>query len=133
MSRFCLDTSAYSHFQRSDSQVVELIDAADWIGLPAIVLGELRIGFSLGRARERNEGTLHEFLLNPSVDVLDIDEEASVHYADIVIDLRRLGTPIPTNDIWIAAAAAASGSIILTYDDHFAQVSRIGTTILSED
>jgi predicted nucleic acid-binding protein len=49
---------------------------------------------------------LREFLANPVVEVLDVDEEVSRHYADIVTDLRTAGTPIPTNDIWIAATAA---------------------------
>jgi tRNA(fMet)-specific endonuclease VapC len=130
MSRYCLDTSAYSQFRRADSRVVELIDQAEWIGLPAITLGELWAGFMGGVRREQNEQQLREFVANPVVEVLAVDSEVSRHYADIVADLRRAGRPVPTNDIWIAATASRSGAIVLTYDDHFDSIARIGKLIL---
>lgn len=131
MSRLCLDTSAYSHFQRGDARAVELIDQAEWVGVPAIVLGELRAGFQLGGQRERNERELHAFLANPAVELLTVDGEVSQHYADIVADLRRRGTPLPTNDMWIAATAARAGAIVLTYDEHFDVISRVGSVLLT--
>lgn len=132
MSRYCLDTSAYSHFQRGDARVVGLLDRAEWIGVPAIVLGELRAGFQLGRHRDRNEELLGELLANPVVEELRVDGEVSRHYADIVVELRRAGTPIPTNDIWIAATAARAGAIVLSYDGHFDAVARVGSLDLTE-
>jgi len=132
VSRYCLDTSAYSRFQRGDAQAVSLIDGAEWIGVPAIVLGELRVRFQLGDRRERNEVLLADFLANPVVELLSVDDEVSRHYADIVVDLRRAGTPIPTNDIWIAATAAGAGAILLSADDHFTAVSRIGSVLLTD-
>ncbi|MEA2165875.1 MAG: tRNA(fMet)-specific endonuclease VapC [Thermoanaerobaculia bacterium] len=131
MSRYCLDTSAYSHFKRGDSQIVELVDRAEWIGIPTIVLGELRVGFLLGGRLVANEGELREFLASPVVEVVGVDQEAARHYANIVIDLRRAGTPIPTNDIWIAAVTAREGGLVLSYDDHFKKISRVGSVILS--
>lgn len=130
MSRYCLDTSAYSHFKRNDAPVVELIDRAEWIGVPAITLGELRTGFLLGNRREQNEEALREFLDSPVVEELVADAEASRHYAEIVADLRRAGTPIPTNDIWIAAIAAREGALVVTYDPHFERIARVGSVIL---
>ncbi|MGH7572150.1 MAG: PIN domain-containing protein [Gemmatimonadota bacterium] len=132
MSRYCLDTSAYSRFQRGDARVVKLIDRAEWIGMPAIVLGELLVGFLLGSRREENEETLRVFLANPAVEELGVDREVSRHYAEIVVDLRRIGTLIPTNDIWIAATAAQAGAIVLSYDDHFEAVARVGSMVLTE-
>jgi predicted nucleic acid-binding protein len=132
MTRYCLDTSAYSHFQRGDHRVVELIDGAEWLGMPTIVLGELRVGFLLGGRTTANEGELREFLLNPVVEVLGVDAEVSRHYAEIVVDLRRAGTPITTNDIWIAAIAAREGALVLSYDGHFNAVSRVGAIILGK-
>ncbi len=131
MSRYCLDTSAYSHFKRGDRRVVELIDGAEWLGMPTIVLGELRVGFLLGGRLLVNEAELREFLSIPVVEVLGVDPEVSRHYAEIVVELRRAGTPIPTNDIWIAAITAREGALLLTYDDHFKAISRIGMVILS--
>jgi len=132
VSRLVLDTSAYSHLQRGDRQATELIDGAEWIGMPAIALGELRAGFLLGGRRERNEAALREFLSNAVVEVLSVDDEVSRHYADIVLDLRHAGRPIPTNDIWIAATAARAGAMILSSDDHFTAIARVGSVILSQ-
>lgn len=130
MSRYCLDTSAYSHFKRGEERVAALLDGAEWIGMPAITLGELRSGFLLGGRREANEAELREFLSNPVVEELRVDGEASRHYAEIVVDLRRAGTPIPTNDIWIAAVAAREGALVVTYDPHFDRIARVGSVIL---
>ncbi len=130
MSRYCLDTSAYSHFQRGDERVVEILDRAEWIGIPVITLGELRTGFLLGGQRDRNEAELREFLSNPVVDAIGIDEEVSLHYAEMVGDLRRAGTPLPSNDIWIAAAAARVGALVLTFDNHFEKIARVGSLVL---
>lgn len=132
MSRYCLDTSAYSNFQRGDPRVVELIDRAEWIGIPAIVLGELRVGFALGGDRDANEEMLGEFLAEPVVEVLGVDGEVSRQYADIVVDLRRAGTPVPTNDVWIAATSARAGAIVLSYDEHFEAIARVGSMVLAE-
>jgi tRNA(fMet)-specific endonuclease VapC len=131
VSRICLDTSAYSLFQRGDRQAMKVIDQAEWVGIPAITLGELWFGFRLGARRDRNEASLRDFLANPVVEVLDVDEDVGMQYADIVFDLRRAGSPIPTNDIWIAATAARAGAAILSADDHFTRIARVGSIMLS--
>ena len=130
MSRLCLDTSAYSRFKRGDDEVVRLLDGADWVGVPAVVLGELRTGFALGDKREANERELVAFLRNPVVTVLDVDEAASNLYAEFVVALRRAGTPLPTNDIWVAAVAAREGATVVTYDVHFERIRGVGTRVL---
>lgn len=127
MNRLCLDTSAYSHFQRGDAEVVELIDGAEWIGLPTVTLGELRTGFLLGTRPLENEAELQEFMANPIVEELPVDGAVSRHFAEIVVELRRAGTPLPTNDLWIAATAARHGALVLTYDRHFERISRVGS------
>jgi tRNA(fMet)-specific endonuclease VapC len=111
---------------------VALIDRAEWIGVPAIVLGELRVGFRLGRHHDRNEATLAEFLANPVVEELPVEGEVARHYAEIVIDLRRIGTPIPTNDVWIAATAASRGAVVLSCDSHFEAITRVGSVVVRE-
>ncbi len=130
MSRYCLDTSAYSNFQRGDQRVVGILDRAEWVGVPAITLGELRTGFLLGGHRIRNQSELSDFLANPVVEILAVDEEVSRHYAEIVADLRQLGTPLPTNDIWIAATAARAGALVLTFDNHYEKIARVGSIVL---
>ena len=91
---------------------------------------ELRTGFLLGGRRERNESELDAFLANPVVQVLPIDAETSHHYAEIVADLRKAGTPVPTNDVWIAATAARHGASVLTFDEHFQQIGRVGSVVV---
>ena len=133
MSRYCLDTSAYSHFKRGDERVVTLLDAAEWIGVPTVVLGELYRGFLVGSRMERNLADLREFLANPVVHEIVIDQNVARVYAEIVVSLRRKGTPIPTNDLWVAAAAASVGATVLTHDSHFAQIQRVGSVVLAAE
>src|SRR5262249_47377460 len=97
LSRYCLDTSAYSNFKRGDPQVVDLFDRAEWLGVPSIALGELEMGFLLGGRLEKNRAELAEFLSWPRVEEIHIDQEISRIYAQMAISLRRAGTPIPTN------------------------------------
>lgn len=130
MSRYCLDTSAYSQFKRGDAQVVELIDRAEWIGVPATTLGELWSGFLQGSRSAKNSAELGAFLDHPSVDVVPIDDAVARIYAEIVVALGAAGRPVPTNDIWVAAAAARAGAPVLTYDPHFAAIARVGTVLL---
>ena len=130
MSRVCLDTSAYSHFKRGHHPAIEALTRASWVGVPTVVLGELRTGFRLGDRRARNDVELSKFLANPVVEVLDVDDEAAEIYSEIFVALRQAGTPVPTNDVWIAALAAREGAPVLTYDQHFRSIARIGTRIL---
>jgi tRNA(fMet)-specific endonuclease VapC len=126
MTRFVLDTSAYSHFKRGDTDAVDALAHASWVGVPVIVLAELHVGFALGRRAAVNETELGEFLAQPIVEVLTVDEEVARAWSEIVVALRRAGTPIPSNDIWIAAVAACAGAPVLTYDEHFERIRRIG-------
>jgi tRNA(fMet)-specific endonuclease VapC len=131
LSRYCLDTSAYSNFKRGDPQVVDLFDRAEWLGVPSVTLGELWIGFLLGGRLERNRKELAEFLSWPQVEEIYIDQEVSRIYAQMAVSLRRTGTPLPTNDIWIAAAAVRVGVPVLTYDGHFQSIQEGRSLILS--
>lgn len=130
MSAYCLDTSAYSNFRRGNVEVAALLDQAELVGVPTVALGELRTGFLLGGRRQRNETELAAFLGNPVVQVLPVDSETSRHYAGIVAELRKAGTPLPTNDIWIAATAARNGTTVLTCDDHFERIARVGSIVV---
>lgn len=133
MTRLALDTSAYSHFRRGREQVVRLLDAAREVQVPAIVLGELRAGFRVGKLGADNERQLRRFLDQPVVRVTDVDDAAAACYADIWSALREAGTPIPTNDMWIAALALREGATVVTYDAHFTYVSAVGCLVLSDE
>jgi tRNA(fMet)-specific endonuclease VapC len=131
LSRYCLDTSAYSHFKRGDPPVVDLIDRAEWLGVPSIVLGELWIGFLLGDRVEKNQTELNAFLAHPPVEELIADHEVARIYAEMVVSLRKAGTPIPSNDVWIAATAKRMGVPVLTYDDHFRDIQQVKTLLMT--
>lgn len=130
MSRYCLDTSAYSRFQTGEPRVVALLDEAEWIGVPAVVLGELWAGSLQGKRVEANSRDLHEFLRHPLVHELPVDREVARIFGEIVADLRSRGAPLPTNDVWVAATAARAGAAVLTFDSHFGKIGRVGTLLL---
>lgn len=115
---------------RGDPAVVELVDSAQWLGIPSIVLGELHAGFQAGPHGQRNDAELQRFLAHPVVEELPVDHNVARVFADIVQALRTKGTPIPTNDVWIAATSADAGATLLAYDRHFAAVDRIGVVLL---
>jgi len=130
LSRYCLDTSAYSQLKRGGPRVTELLDRAEWIGVPCIVLGELHAGFRAGSRHAQNEAELEEFLAQPIVEELPVDHEVSRIFGEIVADLRQRGTPIPSNDVWIAATCSRAGAMLITFDAHFHSLPRVGTLVL---
>lgn len=133
MSRICLDTSAYGNFRRGEPRVVAHLDRADWVGVPSVVVGELWAGFQLGARTDENAGELDEFLSHAVVEALPVDTVVARIYGEIFADLRRKGRPLPTNDVWIAATAARVGAAVLTFDEHFREISRVGSIIIEKD
>jgi tRNA(fMet)-specific endonuclease VapC len=131
LTRILLDTSAYSAFKRGLPQMRHRISEASTIFLSPVVLGELRTGFLRGGKLAANLEDLEKFLASPRVEVLVIDEESSVRYALIFDFLKRAGTPIPINDVWIAASAMQAGAVLLTTDNHFRQVPQIACEVLA--
>jgi tRNA(fMet)-specific endonuclease VapC len=122
VSALIIDTNAYSLHRRGDGRAVAALRAADEIHFPLIVLGELLAGFAGGRHPERNRDELAEFMATPRVHLLKPDEKTAHHYAEVVVTLGKAGTPIPTNDVWIAAMARQARLPLLTFDAHFARV-----------
>mgnify|MGYP001175519502 CR=1 FL=1 len=125
MSRALLDTSGYSAFMRGDPAIKEMLQTVDAIYLNPIVLGELRAGFLRGRLRQKNETRLNQFLASSRVSILPLDEDTAERYAVILNTLWNAGTPIPTNDIWIAATAMQYGLAVITTDAHFLKIPQI--------
>ena len=125
MSAIVLDTSAYSGAFRGVAAVQSALQAAEEVRIPAVVIGELRAGFAAGQHRRRNETLLSSFLARPSVSIVPIDAETADCYATIFSSLRSAGTPIGTNDIWVAASAMQHGLRLLTADRDFLRVPQI--------
>ena len=125
MTRLLLDTSGYSAFMRGHPEVVAALQEADEVCFNPVVLGELLAGFIRGKRRKKNESELKTFLQSPRVKILDMNSETAERYAVILNSLWKAGTPIPTNDIWIAATAMQHGLYLLTTDAHYQKVSQI--------
>jgi tRNA(fMet)-specific endonuclease VapC len=88
-----------------------------WIPLP--VFGELKAGFYGGSKWHHNESLLQKFLATATVDVLLPTRATAEHYARLVVQLKRAGTPVPDYDVWIAALALEHELMLITGDSHF--------------
>ena len=119
MKKVLIDTNIYSLAMKGDVHVVNALRKIDRIGFSAISIGELFSGFKGGSCETKNREELNFFLDSPRVVVHPIDEETADFYASILNNLKAAGTPIPTNDIWIAAVAFQYGYKIFSKDKHF--------------
>jgi len=119
MRRALIDTNIYSLAMRGEPGVLDRLQQLDEIGFAVVSLGELLVGFRGGSRETENRLELSRFLDSPRVQVLTIDEETADFYAAIVLALKRAGTPIPTNDIWITALAQRHGLPVYTKNAHF--------------
>ncbi len=122
MKKILLDTNAYVRFLRGDEKVMAYLAQADSVSMSVFVLGELYAGFKAGGKERNNRQILERFLLKPTVTVLEATMETADIFGPIIASLKKSGYPIPINDVWIAAHALETGSILVTYDDHFAVI-----------
>lgn len=126
---YLLDTSAYVGFKQEDATLLATMVAAERIYFSTIVLGEVLFGFRHGSKFKQNMTELDAFLAHPITEILPVDRTTADRYARIAAQLRVKGSPIPTNDIWIAAQTMASGAELLTYDRHFEKVDGLVYTL----
>jgi len=120
-----LDTSAYSWLRAGHEDVLDIVAKADVVWVPTVVLGELESGFELGKRARANRVVLEDFLSEPFVDLLPVTRAVARHYGRIFAALRHKGTPIPINDVWIAATALERGGCLLTFDQHFERIESL--------
>lgn len=123
--RVALDTNRYVDLCRGLDDTVRVVEEAEAVLLPFVVLGELRVGFAVGRRGADNERTLRRFLLKDGVRVLFADDQTTHHYAAVYRQLRRQGTPIPTNDMWVAALALQYNLALHAGDAHFDRLPQL--------
>lgn len=122
MKKVILDTNAYTNFFKNYPKLEEFIEKADKIYMSPIVYGELIEGFRQGSRESINRQNLDEFLAETNVDLMEVTRETAEIYAQIRIDLRKKGLPIPVNDVWIAAQAMEMGAVLVTYDKHLEEI-----------
>ena len=122
MKKILLDTDAYVRFLRGDEKVMTYLAQADSVYISVFVLGELYAGFRAGGKERENKQILERFLLKSTVTILEATIETADVFGLLMASLRKSGKPIPINDVWIAAHGLETGSILVTYDDHFAVI-----------
>ena len=123
--RVAIDTNRLTDLLRGDARLAERLGACDEVWVPLIVLGEIKAGFHGGTQRHRNEALLQHFLAKATVAVLLPGRETAEHYARIFVQLKRAGTPVPDNDLWIAALALEHDLTLITRDRHFARIPQL--------
>jgi tRNA(fMet)-specific endonuclease VapC len=123
--RLLLDTSRYADLARGEGEVRAVVERAETVSLPFVVVAELRAGFALGTRVRENERFLQRFLARPGVALLFPGEATIRSHAALFRQLRQQGTPIPTHDLWIAALAVEHELVLYTRDAHFAHLPQL--------
>src|SRR3990172_2496500 len=123
--RIALDTNRYVDLCKGVEATARLVSTAEAVFLPFAVVAELRAGFALGRKGADNERILRRFLMKQGVRVLFPDDETTYHYATAFRQLRLQGTPIPINDLWIAALVLQHNLVLHARDKHFDHLAQI--------
>ena len=112
-----LDTNALTAFVDGEPGAVDQMARASLVVIPVIVLGEYRYGIAQSRLRAEYERWLEKHL--SAFRILDVTEDTAARYAEVRLELRQAGTPLPVNDTWIAALCRQHKLPILSRDEHF--------------
>lgn len=127
--RILLDTSAYIKHFNGITAFVEKVASADEVLMSPIAIGELMLGFRRGSRFRENMNALNRFLGKDAVQLVHVAEVTADRYSRIALQLRSQGTPIPSNDMWIAAQAMEYGAELLTADTHFERIGGLVCTV----
>jgi predicted nucleic acid-binding protein len=123
--RVALDTNRLTDLFQGDAALAERLGLCDEVWIPLVVLAEIKAGFLGGNRRYRNEILLRKLLTKTTVGVLLPDRETAEHYARLFVQLKRAGTPVPDNDLWIAALALQHDLVLITRDRHFKNIPQL--------
>ncbi len=123
MRSVLLDTNAFTALFRGNREILRSIAGVERVFASVIAIGELEAGFRGGSRYSENIEILERFLSKPAVRTLSVTRETSEYFGRIKHSLRKNGTPIPLNDVWLAAQCLERGTVLITLDTHFARVS----------
>ena len=123
MTSVTVDTNILISFLQNENDLTQVLGRFDRLVIPFAVDAEFRAGLNL----TTHSGRLHlqileTFLADPSVEYAAADGAVSQKYAMVYQVLKKQGTPIPTNDIWIASVALVKNTPVCTFDGHFRHV-----------
>ncbi len=128
--RVLIDTSAYSALMGGWTAVADALAESEAVLLSVVVVGELTDGF-LGGTRERqNRDGLRRFREKRRTVAVPVTEDTAEWFAVLKQQLRRKGTPIPLNDVWIAATCMEHGAALLSLDSHFRAIDGLRHVLL---
>lgn len=125
MKKIVLDTNAYTKLLAGDEKVLAVVASVEVIFMSIFVLGELYAGFQGGTKNRENQTILKRFLTKPTVKILNATSETAEAFGYLKNQLKQSGTPLPINDVWIAAHSIETGSVIVTFDQHFRSISGV--------
>ena len=123
--RVALDTNRLTDLFKGDTALAEWLGTCDEIWIPLVVLAEIKAGFYGGTQQHRNEILLRKLLAKTVVGVLLPGRETAEQYARLFVQLQRAGTPVPDNDLWIAALALEHDLVLITRDQHFQRIPQL--------
>jgi tRNA(fMet)-specific endonuclease VapC len=127
--RLLIDSNRFIDFCAGDDEVIRTLESASLICVPFIVLAEIRAGALVTKRGQNQVRVLQQLLNQIGVRSLHSTDSTTHHYATLYSQLRKAGTPIPTNDIWIAAMAIEHDLILYSRDahfDHFPNLAKLG-------
>ena len=124
--RVLLDTNAVIALLAGDQALHHQIVDAEAVFVSVTVLGELYYGAAKSSRAEDNLAAVDTFSRTCAL-LLATTSTARI-YGQIKATLKSKGTPIPENDLWIAAVAWENGLTVVTRDDHFGLVEGLSVT-----
>jgi tRNA(fMet)-specific endonuclease VapC len=123
--RVALDTNRLTDLFQGDTALADMLGACEEVWVPLVVLAEMKAGFYGGTQKARNEVLLRKLLAKDTVDVLLPGRATAEHYARLFVQLKRVGTPIPDNDLWIAALSLEHDLALVTRGRHFEKIPQL--------
>lgn len=122
-NKVLLDTNIVSALLKGEKIIADNIDNSNAVYIPITVVGELHYGAQFSTQIEKNTANIRKVL--SAYEVIYIDNDTALRYGIIKAALRKKGTPIPENDIWIAALTLQHSLTLITRDKHFQEVDNI--------
>jgi tRNA(fMet)-specific endonuclease VapC len=122
MNAILLDTNAITALFQGMPVVLDAVSMADSVLVSVIVIGELEAGFRGGSRYAHNLAILERFLSKPTVEILPVTRTTGECFGRVKQALKTKGSPIPINDVWLAAQTMETGSVLMSFDRHFMNV-----------
>ena len=88
--------------------------------ISVVSIGELYFVAQNSNNISKHRLQIDDFL--KTVSIIEINEKIAQEYRNIRAKLKKAGTPIPENDIWIATCALTKNMLLISNDKHFQNI-----------